>query len=168
MSDSHMWSMVSGETGVGKVLTARFEPRGRNFGAAARAAARVFAVSGPSALRFRVCASITAISALVSAGFSAAGLIGPSGSDTFAQYAASRSIALLIAALICVALKSRKGLAALALVMILVQGLDGFIGAFAHDPAKTYGPFVFALANAAALAWLLRAPDVSDAAQDSP
>jgi hypothetical protein len=105
-------------------------------------------------VRFWLCAAITAISALVSAGFSIAGLIGSTGGDRFAQYAASRSVALLIAILFCTALRSRNGIAALALVMSLVQGFDGLIGALAHDPAKTYGPFVFALANAAALVWL--------------
>jgi hypothetical protein len=35
------------------------------------------------------------------------------------------------------------GIAALALVMTLVQGFDGLIGALAHDPASTYGPFCF-------------------------
>ena len=50
------------------------------------------------ALRFWFCATITTISALVSAGFSVVGLLGPSGSDIFARYAASRSIALLVAA----------------------------------------------------------------------
>jgi hypothetical protein len=38
--------------------------------------------------------------------------------------------------------------------MSLVQGFDGIIGIFAHDPAKTYGPFVFALANLVGLVWL--------------
>jgi hypothetical protein len=38
----------------------------------------------------------------------------------------------------------------------LVQGFDGLIGVLAHDPAKTYGPFVFALVNFAVLVWLLR------------
>jgi len=98
---------------------------------------------------------ITAVSALVSASFSIIGLIGPSGHDAFARYAASRSIALFIA--VCMGLRSRKGIAALALVMTLVQGFDGIIGALAHDPEKTYGPFVLALANVAAIAWLLRA-----------
>ena len=46
--------------------------------------------------RFWTCATITTIGALVSAGFSVAGLIGPSGSDIFERYATSRSIALLI------------------------------------------------------------------------
>jgi hypothetical protein len=41
-------------------------------------------------------------------------------------------------------------------VMSVVQGFDGIIGMPAHDPAKTYGPFIFALANLVALVWLLR------------
>jgi hypothetical protein len=40
--------------------------------------------------------------------------------------------------------------------MSLVQGFDGLIGALAHDPAKTYGPFILALVNFAALVWLQR------------
>jgi hypothetical protein len=52
--------------------------------------------------------------------------------------------------------RSREGIAALALVMSLVQGFDGIIGILAHDPAKTYGPFVFDPANFVGLVWLLR------------
>ena len=106
--------------------------------------------------RFWTCTIITTISALVSAGFSVAGLLAPSGSDSFARYAASRSIALLIAVLFSLGVRSREGIAALALVMSVVQGFDGIIGLLAHDPAKTYGPFAFALTNLVALVWLLR------------
>ncbi len=65
----------------------------------------------------------------------------------------------------CVALDfgSREAIAALALVMSLVQGFDGLIGFLAHDPTKTYGPFVFALVNFAALVWLLRLHEEDDA-----
>jgi hypothetical protein len=110
---------------------------------------------------FWTCTIITAVSALVSAGFSVAGLLGPSGGDSFARYAASRSIALLIAVLCCIKFRSRAAIAALAVVMILMQGFDGIIGIFAHDPMKTYGPLVFAIVNFAALAWLLRSHDGS-------
>jgi TPR repeat protein len=106
--------------------------------------------------RFWTWAIITTISALVSAGFSVAGLFGPSGSDIFERYATSRSIALLISVLCCIGFRSPMGIAALALVMTLVQGFDGLIGALAHDPASTHGPFALALANLAALVWLLR------------
>jgi hypothetical protein len=72
--------------------------------------------------------------------FSVLGLFGPSGGDIFERYAASRSIALLIAVLCCIGFRSRDAIAALALVMSLVQGFDGVIGVIVHDPAKTYGP----------------------------
>jgi hypothetical protein len=113
--------------------------------------------------RFWTCAIITAISALVSAGFSIASLFEPSGSNSIERYAASRSVALLIAVLCCIGFRSRVGIATLALVMSLVQGFDGLVGALAHDPAKTYGPFVFAVANIASLVWLLRSHEGSDA-----
>jgi hypothetical protein len=47
--------------------------------------------------------------------------------------------------------------------MSLVQGFDGLIGFLAHDPTKTYGPFVFALVNFAALVWLPRLHEEDDA-----
>jgi hypothetical protein len=107
-------------------------------------------------MAFWTCTIITTISALVSAGFSVVGLFGLSGGDIFERYAASRSIALLIAVLCCIGFRSREAIAALALVMSLVQGFDGLIGVLAHDSATTYGPFVLALVNLAALVWLLR------------
>src|ERR1700743_1433209 len=106
--------------------------------------------------RFWTCAIVTTVSALVSAGFSVVGLLGPSGSGSFERYAASRSIALLISVLCCIGFRSRDAIAAMVLVMSLVQGFDGLIGIHAHDPAKTYGPFAFAIMNFAALVWLRR------------
>jgi peptidoglycan/LPS O-acetylase OafA/YrhL len=108
-------------------------------------------------VRLLSCAVITIISALVSAAFSVASLAGAAAGDVVAQYAASRSMALLVGALIAAALRRREGIAALALVMSLVQGFDAIVGALAHDPAKTYGPLALAIANIATLAWLLRA-----------
>jgi len=90
-----------------------------------------------------------------------------SSSGGFERYAASRSIALLIAVLCCIGFRSREAIAALALVMSLVQGFDGLIGVLAQDPAKTHGPFVFALVNFAALVWLLRSREEGHAAENS-
>jgi len=109
--------------------------------------------------RFWTCAIVTTVSALVSAGFSVVGLFGPSSSGSFERYAASRSIALLVAVLCCIGVRSRDAIAAMALVMSLVQGFDGLIGMLAHDPAKTYGPFAFAIMNLAVLVWLLCSPE---------
>jgi hypothetical protein len=61
--------------------------------------------------------------------------------------------------LCCLGFRFREAIAALALVMSLVQGFDGLIGVLAHDLVKTYGPFVFALGNVAALVWLLRSDE---------
>src|SRR3981189_3205870 len=106
--------------------------------------------------RFLTCACVTLLSAGVSAVFSLAGLLGSDGSDTFARYAASRSIALLLTVLIAVCVRSRVAIGFLGIAMTVVQVFDGVIGALAHDPSKTYGPFAFAVFNALAVGWLLR------------
>ncbi len=107
---------------------------------------------------------MTLLSAGVSAGFSLVGLFGPSGRDTFARYAASRSIALLLAVLIAICVRSRMVLAVLAIAMTVVQALDGVIGTLAHDPSKTYGPFAFAVLNALTVIWVLRGTEIIRAA----
>ena len=105
---------------------------------------------------FWTCAIITAVNAFVSASFSIAGLIGMSIFNTFAWYAASRSIALPLAVVAVIAVRSRAGLLAMSLTMVLVQAFDAAIGFNLHDPSKTYGPLVLSLATFAALVWLWR------------
>jgi hypothetical protein len=99
---------------------------------------------------------MTLLSAGVSAGFSLAGLLGPGKDDDFAWYAASRSVAMLLSVLIALGVRSRMAIAFLGIAMAAVQGFDGVIGALAHNPSKTYGPFAFAVLNALAVGWLLR------------
>jgi hypothetical protein len=106
--------------------------------------------------RFWICALITLLSAGVSSAFSVDGLFGSGGSDSFVRYAASRSVALLLTILIAICVHSRVAIAFLGIVMTIVQTLDGIIGALAHDPSKTYGPFAFAVLNALAVGLLLR------------
>ncbi len=106
--------------------------------------------------RFWTCALLTLLSAAVSAGFSLNGLFGSGHSDAFARYAASRSVALLLAVLIAISVRSYSGIAFLGITAMIMQTFDGVIGALAHDPSKTYGPFAFAVLNALAVAWLLR------------
>jgi hypothetical protein len=109
--------------------------------------------------RFWSCALVTLLSAGVSAGFSLAGILGPGGGDSFARYAASRSVALLLTLLIAIGVRSRIAVAFLGIAMTIVQALDGIIGALGHDPSKTYGPFVVAIVNALAVGWLVRGQD---------
>jgi hypothetical protein len=109
--------------------------------------------------RFWSCALMTLLSAGVSAGFSLDGLLGSGSSDSFARYAASRSLALLLTVLIATWARSGVAIAFLGIAMTVVQAFDGVIGGLAHDPSKTYGPFAFAVLNALAVRWLLRDPD---------
>src|SRR5712671_2903427 len=92
--------------------------------------------------RFWSCALMTLVSAGVSAGFSLNGLLGSGQSDSFARYAASRSVALLLTVLIAICGRSYSGIAFLGITATIMQAFDGVIGALAHDPSKTYGPLL--------------------------
>src|SRR4030081_1027613 len=107
---------------------------------------------------FWSCAVMTLLSAGVSAGFSLVGLFGPGGTYSFARYAASRSVALLLTVVIAICIRSRMAVAVLGIAMTVVQACDGVIGALAHDPSKTYGPFAFAVLNALVVIRLLSEP----------
>jgi hypothetical protein len=108
---------------------------------------------------FWICATITAISATVSASFSVAGLLGVDIHDRFAQYAASRSIAILLVVLIFLGFRSRIGIAAMALTMRL---FDAVIGVLMRDSGKTYGPLFLALIGFVSVAFLLRGSERSE------
>jgi hypothetical protein len=108
---------------------------------------------------FWICATITAISATVSASFSVVGLLGPGIHDPFALYAASRSIAIPLVVLIFLGFRSRAGIAAMALTMSLIQLLDAVIGVISHDSSKTYGPLFLALMGFLSIAFLLRSSE---------
>jgi hypothetical protein len=109
-----------------------------------------------TARAFWICATITAISAVVSASFSVAGLLGPGIHDSFALYAASRSLAIPLVVLIFLGFRSREGIAAMALTMSLIQSFDAVIGVLSHDASKTYGPLFLALIGSVSVAFLLR------------
>jgi len=67
-----------------------------------------------------------------------------------------REVALLLTLLIAIGVRSRIAIVFLGIAMTVVQAFDGVIGALAHNPSKTYGPFAFAVLNALAVGWLLR------------
>jgi anti-sigma factor RsiW len=110
---------------------------------------------------FWYCAAVTAISALVSAGFSLAAVFARTPYDPTALYAASRSIALPIAVAVAIFRRSPISIAALAFVMGLVQLFDGFIGIYAHDASKTYGPFALSLLSFITLTRLLQVQPIT-------
>jgi hypothetical protein len=103
------------------------------------------------------CTVATAISALTSLGFSIAALVRPvEGSLTTARYAASRSVALAVAAAVPIVATSVSWAEAVALAMVIVQAGDATIGLREHDIRRTLGPAVFAVINLFALVLLLR------------
>ena|ERR1700733_12061612 len=102
------------------------------------------------------CAGFTLFSAIVSAGFSLLSLRMVGGHE-YALYAASRSVALPLAVTYAMAMRSRGGMATLAVAMTLVQLFDGIVGLRLHDPDRTYGPMVFAAINFGLLLWMNRA-----------
>jgi hypothetical protein len=105
---------------------------------------------------FMVCAAITSASALVSLGFSLAAVPGAKGQTrTLAFYACARSIAFAIIVLAAFVSGSVQGLQAAAIGMIIVQALDAAIGVAIKDAMKTFGPAGTAIANLAALVWLV-------------
>src|SRR3979409_2064015 len=97
--------------------------------------------SSPGTRRlFWICALVTIVSTLTSAGFSVAALSSSGDAHVNAMYAASRSLSLAIAIILVVLMRSRAGLTALSVVMALVQAGDAIIGAMDHDQLKTFGP----------------------------
>jgi hypothetical protein len=74
----------------------------------------------------------------------------------YAMYGASRSIALVLAVVTMLYLRSPVGVAAMALTMVMVQVFDALIGALSRDTMKTIGPLVLAVATLLSLLPLLR------------
>jgi hypothetical protein len=120
-------------------------------------------MSAPQGLgrAYWACAGFTLFSAVVSAGFSLMSLRIVDGHE-YALYAASRSVALPLAAAYAMALRSRGGVAALAVAMILVQLFDAMIGFRLNDPGRAYGPMVFSAINFGLLLWMNRAAGTRD------
>jgi hypothetical protein len=103
------------------------------------------------------CAVVTIISALTSLGFSIAAIrIPKSGISTNAMYATSRSLALVVLAVVPFFYESRIWLIEIALAMIIVQALDAVIGNIKHDMQKTAGPAFLAILNLFALILFIR------------
>jgi hypothetical protein len=106
---------------------------------------------------FVVCALITAISSIVSFGFSVGAALKTAGeARTMALYACARSAALVLVGAASFLTGSTPWLLAIASCMIIVQAGDATIGALIRDRVKTFGPAGTAVVNLAAMIWLLR------------
>jgi hypothetical protein len=107
-------------------------------------------------MSFIVCALITAVSAVVSLGFSIAATFTPANEvRNVALYTCARSVALVLASAVPFFTGSTSWLEAIACCMIIVQVCDAGIGVVIKDRMKTFGPAGTAVLNLAALIWLL-------------
>jgi len=107
---------------------------------------------------FIACATITAISAFISLGFSIAAIRRQTGeARTTAWYATVRSAALAAVSVVPFLTGATPWLLAAASAMVIVQAGDALIGVSLRNALETYGPAGTALVNLAALLWLLQA-----------
>ncbi len=107
-------------------------------------------------LAFWMCGAITAISALVSLGYSIAGLReADSAARTGSMYAFARSLALATVAVVAPLTGAAPFVVATAVAMVIVQAADAVIGAINRDRLKTFGPAGTAAVNLCTLVWLL-------------
>jgi hypothetical protein len=104
---------------------------------------------------FLVCATVTAVSAFVSLGFSIASVPRANGETrTLALYTCARSIAFAVISVVPLATGWNLWLEAVAVGMITLQVLDAGVGVAIRDRMKTAGPAALAVSNLAALVWL--------------
>jgi len=105
---------------------------------------------------FLFCAFITAVSAVVSLGFSIAAAFNTANDvRRIALYTCARSVALVLVSAVPFFTGSTPWRQAIACSMIIVQGCDAAIGVVIKDRMKTFGPAGTALLNLAAMIWLL-------------
>jgi hypothetical protein len=106
-------------------------------------------------LPFLLCASITAVSALISLGFSIVAAVSSTGATRVAAlYVCSRSSALVTASAVPFFTGSSSWLMAVALCMTVVQGGDAAVGVVKDNRIETFGPLFTAALNLVAMIWL--------------
>ena len=105
---------------------------------------------------FWICYAVTVISAGVSVTYSVLAVIDGGLEASDALYATSRSVALVVVALVAPMFRSDAGLLIIAVAMTIVQGIDSFIGAVQGDVAKTVGPAVLCIVTIVAATVLAR------------
>ncbi|WP_395245395.1 hypothetical protein ACGGZK_06190 [Agromyces sp. MMS24-K17] len=110
---------------------------------------------------FWICYSLTLVSAIVSVWYSVADVIAVGGFEEAGPwYAASRSVAIVVVALIAPLFRSDDALLAIAVVLTVVQGIDAFIGATQGDVVRTVVPAVLCLVTIVGATFLARSDRV--------
>ncbi|QNE21334.1 hypothetical protein F1D05_29725 [Kribbella qitaiheensis] len=100
--------------------------------------------------------AVTLVSASVSLGFAIEAFVDRSDGVTAEGYALARSAALVLAVTVALWLRSRTALLVAATAMIVVQGLDGFVGLADGNIVLAVGPWFTAVLNVVVTVPLLR------------
>lgn len=107
-------------------------------------------------INYYLCALVTFASAFTSLGFSIAAYRNVNNSTRISEmYTLSRSFALALASVIPIIYHTVQWLSAIAIIMIIVQAIDAYIGVKLKDLLKTYGPAMTSLLNLCAFVWLI-------------
>jgi hypothetical protein len=105
--------------------------------------------------RFWTCALVTNLSAFVRLTYAVAAMSAETGDGGGADiYDLSQSVALIVVAITCTAMRSRIALGTTAFFATLLQFFDGIVGLLTQDPTMKYWPIVLAFINAISLAWM--------------
>mgnify|MGYP000743055785 CR=1 FL=1 len=104
------------------------------------------------------------LSASVSVWYSVTAVIAGGLEDADALYAASRSVAIVVVALIVPLFPADAALLAIAVVMVIVQGIDTFIGAVQGNTLVMVGAAVLCIVNIVTASFLARTDRVRGAA----
>lgn len=102
-----------------------------------------------------LCFAVAGLSALISLGYSLVALRKDGRSDIYAQYAASRSVAVVGAVASAGFVHSVDLLVVVALMTAVMQAIDAIVGIRTRDPAKIFGPAGVAAATVLIAALLI-------------
>ncbi|BDZ64212.1 hypothetical protein [Agromyces mangrovi Wang et al. 2018] len=111
-----------------------------------------------------ICFAVVLLSASVSVWYSVTAVIAGGLEDADALYAASRSVAIVVVALIVPLFPADAALLAIAVVMVIVQGIDTFIGAVQGNTLVMVGAAVLCIVNIVTASFLARTDRVRGAA----
>ncbi|GLI27636.1 hypothetical protein ARHIZOSPH14_18780 [Agromyces rhizosphaerae] len=111
-----------------------------------------------------ICFAVVLLSASVSVWYSVTAVIAGGLEDADALYAASRSVAIVVVALIVPLFPADAALLAIAVVMVIVQGIDTFVGAVQGNTLVMVGAAVLCIVNIVTASFLARTDRVRGAA----
>ncbi|WP_394553278.1 hypothetical protein ACDF64_02750 [Agromyces sp. MMS24-JH15] len=110
---------------------------------------------------FWICYALVLIGAIVSVWYTIADVVAVGGFEQAGPwYAASRSVAIVVVAMIAPLFRSDDALLAVAVVLTIVQGIDAFVSATQGDTVRTIASAAFCLVTIIGATFLARSDRV--------